>query len=91
MKATRVGAETRLNQIVALVAEAQRSRAPIQALADRVSAWFVPTVVAVAILSFVLWLLSSGRSRASPMRWLRPFRCSSSPAPVPLASPRRCR
>ncbi len=57
MKATRVGAETRLNQIVSLVAEAQRSRAPVQALADRVSAFFVPTVVAVSILSFVIWLL----------------------------------
>ena len=56
MKATHVGAETRLSQIVALVAEAQRSRAPIQALADRVAAWFVPTVVSVAILSFLIWL-----------------------------------
>ena len=56
MKAVRVGAETRLNQIVALVADAQRSRAPIQALADKVSGWFVPTVVSVAILSFLVWL-----------------------------------
>jgi Cu+-exporting ATPase len=57
MRATRVGAETRLSQIVELVGKAQRSRAPIQALADKVAAWFVPTVVAVAILSFVLWML----------------------------------
>lgn len=55
MKAEHVGAEMRLNQIVELVATAQRSRAPIQALADRVAAYFVPSVVAVAILSFVIW------------------------------------
>jgi Cu+-exporting ATPase len=56
MTATAVGAATRLSQIVALVGKAQRSRAPIQALADRVSAWFVPLVVAVAVASFVAWL-----------------------------------
>ena len=52
-----VGAETRLNQIVELVATAQRSRAPIQALVDKVAGYFVPTVVGIAILSFVLWSL----------------------------------
>ncbi|MBK8085628.1 MAG: heavy metal translocating P-type ATPase [Devosia sp.] len=55
MKATRVGAETRLNQIVALVGKAQRSRAPIQGLADRVANWFVPLVVAVAVAAFAAW------------------------------------
>jgi len=57
MRAERVGAEMRLNQIVELVASAQRSRAPIQALADRVAAYFVPSVVGVAILSFIIWAL----------------------------------
>ncbi len=57
MRATAVGAATRLSQIVALVGKAQRSRAPIQALADRVAAWFVPLVVLIAVLSFVAWLL----------------------------------
>jgi len=57
MRAERVGAEMRLNQIVELVGKAQRSRAPIQDLADAVSAWFVPTVVAVAIVSFIAWWL----------------------------------
>lgn len=57
MRAERVGAEMRLNQIVELVAKAQRSRAPIQALVDRVASYFVPTVVAVAIISFVIWAL----------------------------------
>jgi Cu+-exporting ATPase len=55
MRAERVGAEMRLSQIVELVASAQRSRAPIQALADAVAAWFVPIVVAIAAASFVIW------------------------------------
>jgi len=57
MSVSRVGAETTLAQIVEMVAEAQRSRAPIQRLADAVAAWFVPAVVAIAIVSFIVWLL----------------------------------
>jgi Cu+-exporting ATPase len=57
MRAERVGKDTLLAQIVAMVAAAQRSRAPIQKLADAVAGWFVPAVVAVAILSFVAWSL----------------------------------
>jgi Cu+-exporting ATPase len=57
VRAEKVGADTVLSRIVDLVAKAQRSRAPIQGLADRVSAWFVPAVVAVAILAFVVWSL----------------------------------
>ncbi len=55
MQAERVGADTVLSQIVQMVAQAQRSRAPIQRVADRVSAYFVPTVVGVACLTFVAW------------------------------------
>ncbi|GAB4222382.1 MAG: heavy metal translocating P-type ATPase [Acidobacteriota bacterium] len=55
LEARRVGADSMLAQIVALVAEAQRSRAPIQNLADRVAAWFVPAVIAAAVLAFVAW------------------------------------
>ncbi len=56
MRAERVGADTMLSQIVNMVAQAQRSRAPIQKLADRVSAWFVPTVIAVALITFAVWV-----------------------------------
>ncbi|OOG42024.1 heavy metal translocating P-type ATPase [Rhodanobacter sp. C05] len=57
MRAQKVGGATMLAQIVALVAQAQRSKAPLQRVADRVAAWFVPTVVAVALLAFALWAL----------------------------------
>jgi Cu+-exporting ATPase len=57
MRAEKVGADTMLSRIVEMVAKAQRSRAPIQGLADRVSAWFVPAVVVVAILAFGGWAL----------------------------------
>jgi len=57
IEARRVGADTVLAQIVAMVSNARRSRAPIQGLADRVSAVFVPTVVAIAIMAFVVWLI----------------------------------
>jgi Cu+-exporting ATPase len=57
MRAERVGADTVLARIVQTVAEAQRSRAPVQALADRVSAWFVPAVVLVALLAALAWAL----------------------------------
>ena len=57
MRAEKVGAETVLARIVAMVSAAQRSRAPIQRLADLVASWFVPAVVGVAALSFVLWAI----------------------------------
>jgi Cu+-exporting ATPase len=57
MRAERVGSETLLAQIVGMVAEAQRSRAPIQALADTVSGWFVPGVIIAALLTFAAWSL----------------------------------
>ena len=55
MRAEKIGADTLLSKIVNLVNQAGRSRAPIQKLADRVSAWFVPTVMAMAVLSFIIW------------------------------------
>jgi P-type Cu+ transporter len=57
MRAERVGSETMLAQIVQLVSQAQRSSAPIQRLADKVAGWFVPAVIAVAALTFIIWAL----------------------------------
>jgi len=65
MTAERVGADTLLTQIVHMVAEAQRSRAPVQKLVDRVSAVFVPTVIVIAILSFISWNLWGPEPRLS--------------------------
>ncbi len=55
MRADRIGRDTLLSQIVQMVATAQRSRAPIQRLADRIAGWFVPTVIAVALIAFAAW------------------------------------
>nr|WP_188659490.1 heavy metal translocating P-type ATPase [Sphingomonas metalli] len=57
MEARAVGSDTMLARIVRMVAEAQRSRAPIQAVADRVSGWFVPLVVVISAVTFVVWML----------------------------------
>nr|WP_066553691.1 heavy metal translocating P-type ATPase [Sphingobium sp. TKS] len=57
MRAEKIGRDTMLARIVQMVADAQRSRAPIQRLADTVSAWFVPAVIAVAVLAFIAWSL----------------------------------
>jgi len=57
MRAEKVGSDTMLARIVQMVAEAQRSRAPIQRLADLVSAWFVPAVIVVAVASFIAWMI----------------------------------
>ncbi|MBS5905239.1 MAG: heavy metal translocating P-type ATPase [Acetobacteraceae bacterium] len=55
MRADKVGSDTMLSRIVAMVAEAQRSRAPIQRMADTVAGWFVPAVMAIAVIAFVAW------------------------------------
>ncbi len=57
MEAGKVGRDTMLSRIVQMVADAQRSRAPIQRLADEVSGWFVPVVIVIAVLSFAIWML----------------------------------
>ncbi len=63
MRAERVGSETMLAQIVQMVSQAQRSRAPIQKLADKVAAWFVPAVLAVAVITFIVWLFAGPEPR----------------------------
>ncbi|NUP11822.1 MAG: copper-translocating P-type ATPase [Polyangiaceae bacterium] len=65
MRAEKVGSETLLSRIVAMVAEAQRSRAPIQRFADRVAAYFVPAVIAIAVMTFVIWALVGPEPRLS--------------------------
>jgi P-type Cu+ transporter len=57
MRAEKVGADTLLSQIVHMVAAAQRSRAPIQRMADQVAGWFVPVVILIAVLTFIVWLV----------------------------------
>ncbi|MDP9809485.1 Cu+-exporting ATPase [Rhizobium tibeticum] len=57
MEAGKVGRDTMLSQIARMVAEAQRSRAPIQRLADQVSGWFVPVVIVIAVIAFGAWML----------------------------------
>ncbi|WP_249123149.1 MULTISPECIES: heavy metal translocating P-type ATPase [unclassified Bradyrhizobium] len=65
MKAEKVGRDTMLARIVDMVARAQRSRAPIQRLADRVAGWFVPAVIAVAVLAFAAWAMFGPEPRLS--------------------------
>jgi Cu+-exporting ATPase len=63
MRAERVGSETLLARIVQMVSQAQRSRAPIQRLADRVAGWFVPAIIGIAFLTFVVWSLAGPQPR----------------------------
>ena len=66
MRAEHVGSETLLARIVQMVSQAQRSRAPIQRLADRIAAWFVPAVIAVAVLTFIVWSLFGPAAAPGP-------------------------
>jgi len=63
IRAERVGSDTLLAHIVRMVSEAQRSRAPIQRIADRVSAWFVPTVISLAVITFIVWAIAGPQPR----------------------------
>jgi Cu+-exporting ATPase len=63
MRAEHVGADTLLSRIVNMVAQAQRSRAPIQRLADQVSGWFVPAVIVIAVITFVVWAVAGPNPR----------------------------
>src|SRR5476649_1901294 len=65
MRADKIGRDTLLSQIVQMVASAQRSRAPIQRLADRVAGWFVPAVIAVALIAFAAWAMVGPEPRFS--------------------------
>jgi Cu+-exporting ATPase len=85
-RATKVGAETALAQIIRLVEEAQGSKAPIQRIADRVSAHFVPAVIAIAVLSFAVWL-ATGSSFTSAMLAFVAVLIIACPCALGLATP----
>ena len=90
MRAEKVGADTLLSQIVHMVAAAQRSRAPIQRMADQVAGWFVPVVILVAVLTFVAWLVWGPVAGLLATRSSRRSPCSSSRVRVRWVWPRRC-
>ncbi len=87
MRATRVGSETTLAQIIKLVEEAQGSKAPIQDLADRISAWFVPAVITIAILTFVVWYFFLGAGLAFSLMAFTSVIVIACPCALGLATP----
>lgn len=86
-KATRVGAETTLSQIIKLVEEAQGSKAPIQAFADRISSWFVPAVIGIAILTFVFWFFVLGSTLSFALMAFTAVIVIACPCALGLATP----
>src|SRR5881296_191677 len=87
IRATRVGADTTLNQIIKLVEDAQASRAPIQRLADRVAAVFVPAVVGIAALTFFLWSVPLGESVAHALVFFIAVIIIACPCALGIATP----
>ena len=87
MRATRVGSETTLAQIIKLVEEAQGSKAPIQDLADRISAWFVPAVITIAILTFIVWYFFLGAGLAFSLMAFTSVIVIACPCALGLATP----
>ena len=85
--ATRVGSETTLAQIIRLVEEAQGSKAPIQAFADRISAWFVPAVISIAILTFAIWYLVLGSTLSFALMAFTAVIVIACPCALGLATP----
>lgn len=86
-KATKVGSETTLAQIIRLIEEAQGSKAPIQAFADRISAYFVPIVLILAILTFVIWYLILGQSLSFTLMAFTAVIVIACPCALGLATP----
>src|SRR2546427_991999 len=87
IRATRVGADTTLNQIIKLVEDAQASRAPIQRLADRVASVFVPAVVGIAALTFFLWSGPLGQSVAHALVFFIAVLIIACPCALGIATP----
>lgn len=86
-EATRVGAETTLAQIIRLIEEAQGSKAPIQAFADRISAYFVPIVIGLAILTFIVWYFVLGSSLSFALMAFTAVIVIACPCALGLATP----
>ncbi len=86
-EATRVGAQTALAQIIRLVEEAQGSKAPIQALADRVSGIFVPVVIGIALVTFLAWLILGGVGFTQAMIYMVAVLVIACPCALGLATP----
>src|SRR3989338_1326374 len=85
--ATRVGSETALAQIIRLIEEAQGSKAPIQAFADKISAYFVPIVIGVAFLTFGIWYLVLGASLSFALMAFTAVIVIACPCALGLATP----
>ncbi len=85
--ATRVGSETTLAQIIRLIEEAQGSKAPIQAFADRISSWFVPAVIGLAILTFLIWYFVLGATLAFALMAFTAVIVIACPCALGLATP----
>lgn len=86
-KATKVGNETALAQIIRLIEEAQGSKAPIQAFADRISAYFVPTVIVIAIITFLVWFFIIGAGLAFSLMAFTAVIVIACPCALGLATP----
>ncbi len=86
-KATRIGAETTLAQIIRLVEDAQGSKAPIQAVADKISAWFVPAVIGIAILTFAIWYFFLGATLSFALMAFTAVIVIACPCALGLATP----
>ncbi len=87
VEVTRTGDDTVLSQIIRLIEEAQGSRAPIQAFADRVSAWFVPAVIVAALLTFIVWYFLLGQSLAYAIMAFTAVVVIACPCALGLATP----
>ena len=85
--ATRVGGETTLSQIIRLIENAQGSKAPIQAFADRISSWFVPAVIGLAVLTFLVWFFILGAGFAYSMMAFTAVIVIACPCALGLATP----
>lgn len=86
-EATRVGSETTLAQIIRLIEEAQGSKAPIQAFADRISSWFVPAVIGLALLTFAVWFFFLGAGFAYALMAFTAVIVIACPCALGLATP----